>query len=58
VPLEATKLWAKSLPNARLLLIPDAGHMNWLDQPEAVVSTISDFFQGKMDKDPKQKNRN
>ena len=54
VPLEATELWAKLLPNSRLLLIPDAGHMNWLDQPQAVVSAISDFFQGKIDKNAKR----
>jgi proline iminopeptidase len=54
VPLEATELWAKLLPNSRLLLIPDAGHMNWLDQPEAVISAISDFFHGKIDKNAKQ----
>jgi proline iminopeptidase len=54
VPLEATELWAKLLPNSRLLLIPDAGHQNWLDQPEAVVSAIGDFFQGKRERDTKR----
>ena len=54
VPLEATELWAKLLPNSRLHLIPDAGHLNWLDQPEAVVSAISDFFQGKMEQNTKR----
>jgi proline iminopeptidase len=46
VPLDATERWAKLLPNSRLVLIPDAGHQNWLDQPEAVISAISDFFHG------------
>ena len=54
VPLEATELWAKLLPNSRLQLIPDAGHLNWLDQPEAVVSAISDFFHGKMEQNARQ----
>ena len=54
LPLEATELWAKLLPNSRLLLIPEAGHMNWLDQPEAVISAISDFFHGRAAKDAKR----
>ena len=47
VPLDATREWAKSLPNARLLLIPNAGHQNWVDQPEAVISAMDEFFRGK-----------
>jgi proline iminopeptidase len=54
VPLEATELWAKLLPNSRLLLIPEAGHMNWLDQPEAVMSAIGDFFHGRTAKGAKR----
>jgi proline iminopeptidase len=46
VPLDATREWVKSLPNARLLLIPNAGHMNWVDQPEAVISAMDEFFKG------------
>ena len=46
VPLDATREWVKSLPNARLLLIPNAGHMNWVDQPEAVISAMDEFFRG------------
>ena len=47
VPLDATEAWARWLPNARLLLIPNAGHMNWLDQPEVVISSINEFFRGR-----------
>ena len=46
VPLDATREWAKSLPDARLLLIPNAGHMNWVDQPDAVISAMDEFFRG------------
>ncbi len=46
VPLDATEEWVKSLPNARLQLIPHAGHQNWVDQPEAVISAIDAFFRG------------
>lgn len=54
VPLDATEAWARWLPNARLLLVPNAGHMNWLDQPEAVVASINDFFRGRRVRDAKQ----
>ena len=46
VPLDATQEWVKSLPDARLLLIPQAGHQNWVDQPEAVISAMDEFFRG------------
>lgn len=46
VPLDATREWVNSLPNARLLLIPNAGHMNWIDQPETVISAMDAFFRG------------
>jgi hypothetical protein len=44
VPLQATREWAASLPNARLLLIPDAGHMNWRDQPELFRRAADQFL--------------
>ncbi|MDQ3820367.1 MAG: alpha/beta hydrolase [Acidobacteriota bacterium] len=54
VPLEGAETWAKWLPKSRLLLIPEAGHQNWLDQPEAVISAIGDFFHGRTNKYAKQ----
>jgi proline iminopeptidase len=56
VPLEATEAWARWLPNARLVLIPNAGHMNWLDEPESVISSLSEFFHGRRVKGAKQLN--
>jgi 2-iminobutanoate/2-iminopropanoate deaminase len=47
VPLDETQEWVKSLHGARLLLIPNAGHLIWADQPEAVISAMDEFFQGK-----------
>jgi pimeloyl-ACP methyl ester carboxylesterase len=46
VPLDATREWVKSLPNSRLLLIPNAGHGSWIDQLEAVISAMDEFFRG------------
>jgi len=46
VPLDATRAWAGALPDSRLLLVPDAGHMNWIDQPELVIAAIDEFLRG------------
>jgi proline iminopeptidase len=46
VPLEDARAWGRTPPNGRLLLIPHAGHMNWLDQPDAVVAALDEFFRG------------
>lgn len=46
VSLDDVRGWARALPNGRLLLIPDAGHMNWLDQPAAAIDALDAFFRG------------
>ncbi len=46
VPLADARAWASALPDGRLLLIPTAGHMNWLDQPDAVIEVLDQFFRG------------
>ena len=46
VPLEATEEWVKSTPGARLLLIPNAGHMALEEKPEA-LQEIAKFLNGK-----------
>jgi pimeloyl-ACP methyl ester carboxylesterase len=46
VPLEQARAWAQWLPDAKLLLMPGAGHMNWLDDSETVTRSISDFLRG------------
>jgi proline iminopeptidase len=51
VPLEPTREWARVLPRARLLLVPDAGHEVFLDQPDAVLQAIDRFLAGR---DPAQ----
>ena len=47
VPLDATREWAKAPPDARLLLIPDAGHAAFVDQTDAVLAAIQSFLGGK-----------
>jgi proline iminopeptidase len=46
VPLESTREWAKGPRDARLLLIPDAGHATFVDQPHVLLREIEVFLQG------------
>jgi hypothetical protein len=46
VPLDSTREWAKAPPHARLLLLPNAGHATFIDQPEALLREIEVFLQG------------
>ena len=40
----ALQVIAEGNPNVRLLRIPDAGHLPWLDEPEQVVAEIERFL--------------
>lgn len=44
VPLDSARYNAAHAPHAKLVIIPDAGHQLWLDQPEATISAVADFF--------------
>lgn len=46
VPLDATQEWVKATPGARLLLVPDAGHMALEEKPDA-LQDIAIFLNGK-----------
>jgi pimeloyl-ACP methyl ester carboxylesterase len=35
---------AYGLPNARLHILEDSGHMGFIEQPEEVISTIKDWI--------------
>lgn len=43
VPLECGQRYVDALPNARLEVIEDCGHVTDLDQPDALSALISDF---------------
>lgn len=47
VPLDATREWAVLMPNARLLLIPRAGHEAFVDQPAAFSAAMMQFLRGR-----------
>ena len=44
VPLDATRAWATALPNGRLLLIPNAGHVHFLEQPKLFFDAANQFL--------------
>lgn len=44
VPLDSARYNAAHAPHAKLVIIPDAGHQLWLDQPDATISAVADFF--------------
>ena len=44
VPLDATRQWAASLPQGELLLIPNAGHVHFIEQPKAFFKAVERFL--------------
>ena len=46
VPVDATRAWASAMPNARLYLIPQAGHEFFVDQPTSFVKVAEQFLRG------------
>src|SRR5262249_7174700 len=46
LPEAASREWASILPNSRLLVIPDAGHLPYADQPEIFYSAVGEFLNG------------
>jgi proline iminopeptidase len=47
VPLDATRAWATALPNGRLLLIPNAGHVHFIEQPKLFFAAANQFLNAK-----------
>ena len=43
VPLEATREWAKHLANGKLVLIPEAGHVFFMEKPQAFFRAVDVF---------------
>ena len=43
-PPSLAKEMAQSLPQGRAAVVPDAGHLAWLDQPDIVAGLIADFL--------------
>jgi proline iminopeptidase len=47
VPLDLPAAWARTAPNARLLLVAGAGHEVGMDQPETLLSAARTFLAGR-----------
>jgi poly(3-hydroxyoctanoate) depolymerase len=46
VPVHNARLLARQIPRARLELVPDAGHLWMLEQPEASAALVGEFLSG------------
>ena len=46
IPVEGSEDWAKSYPNARLLLVQRAGHLVHLEQPDIFFGAVEQFLKG------------
>jgi pimeloyl-ACP methyl ester carboxylesterase len=44
LPLEGSKEWVEALPNARLVVIPRAGHYPHAEQPERFFPEVEAFL--------------
>jgi len=46
LPMDSAREWGKILPNARLLRIPDAGHLPFVEQPDIFYPAVEQFLNG------------
>jgi pimeloyl-ACP methyl ester carboxylesterase len=46
IPAESARDLARALPDGRVLIVPSADHLPWLDQPERFFSAADAFFRG------------
>ena len=44
IPTEMGDEIARTIPGAELVVIEDAGHFVFVEQPEAIASAVADFF--------------
>ena len=43
-PPSLAKEMAQSMPHGRAVVVPDAGHLAWLDQPKSVTALVANFL--------------
>jgi proline iminopeptidase len=46
IPLESAEAWTRALPNARLLIVENAGHLPHIEQPEIYFDAVERFLNG------------
>ena len=52
--IETPKAWAQAFPNARLLMISEAGHIPHVEQPEKFFNAVETFLKGNFPPDAKK----
>ena len=51
IPIESSIAWVEAMPNSRLLVIEDSGHMTHIEQPETFFSAVEKFLGGSWPED-------
>jgi proline iminopeptidase len=46
LPIEGSRVWVQTLRNARLLYVPKAGHLPFVEQPEIFYPAVDTFLKG------------
>ena len=46
IPMNSAMEWVEILPNARLLKIPDSGHLPFVEQPDIFYPAVEQFLNG------------
>lgn len=46
LPIDGAREWARTLPNARLLTLPEIGHFPYLESPDPFFSAVVEFVSG------------
>ncbi|MBI3047088.1 MAG: alpha/beta fold hydrolase [Acidobacteria bacterium] len=46
IPLDAAREWRAAIPSSRLLVVPDAGHMPYVEQPQLFFAAVQTFLDG------------
>ena len=46
IPVESAREWARSLPNGRLLVVPNTGHFPFVEQPDVFFAAAERFLSG------------
>ena len=46
LPMEGARTWVYSLPDARLLVIPNSGHFPFVENPELFYPSVDVFLRG------------
>ncbi len=46
IPLDSAREWSSILPNSRLLIVQNAGHLPWFERPDMIFQALDTFLGG------------